>query len=301
MLYMFYIYSILANTSSWWMRASRTLCSSQFKRCQVGSAIQYFMRIALMVTPAESKHVGNLQAASVDLAACIDAWTLIGLVLCICCAGCTGLLCAWFEETTIRVKPRLYPARKAGAMRVKQHRHWGTRHAAYVARHNLKLHSALACVSCTPWGLCKASWFHAACGLVAKRRRLHTVTRCVPFTRRPFCTSPVATVPANGHVQKHWLLRGGTVARKKEQKLLEALSKVLRNYGDEDDYEDDYPQDADYWQPTHDQQEWWDAPTRSWAQVVATPQPCADEGLLHALKKLVANHSNGCCAAQFVA
>ena len=113
-------------------------------------------------------------------------------------------------------------------------------------------------------------------------------------------------LPACDYVQKHWLLRGGTATpgngkqNKKDQRLLTALSKVLRNYGhddDEDDYEDDHMQDADYWQPEQGQIAWWDAPpSRSWAQVASAPPPSEDSSLLHALQKLVSlvsSHSNG--------
>ena len=86
---------------------------------------------------------------------------------------------------------------------------------------------------------------------------------------------------------------GNGKQNKKDQRLLAALSKVLRNYGhddDEDDYEDDHMQDADYWQPDA----WWDAPpSRSWAQVASAPPPSQDSSLLHALQKLVSSHSNG--------
>ena len=191
-----------------------------------------------MVIPVECKQVGNVSAAkfvkmldSVNLASLVDTWTLIGLVLCIFCVGCTGLLCAWFEETTIRVKPRLSPARKVGTMRVKQRRFGGLLRATYVANQNMRLHTALMLSSCSLWGLCNASWFHAACCLVSKCKSLLTVRRRVPSTRRVPCPQACSqtTAPACDYVQKHWLLRGGTALpgngkqNKKDQRLLAAL------------------------------------------------------------------------------
>ena len=147
--------------------------------------------VLFIVIPAECKQVGNVNAAkfvkmldSVNLASLVDTGTLIGLVLCIFCVGCTGLLCAWFEETTIRVKPRLSPARKVGTTRVKQRRFGGLLRATYVANQNTRLHTALKLSSCSLWGLCNASWFHAACCLVSKCKSLLTVRRVAFLARR---------------------------------------------------------------------------------------------------------------------